>query len=125
MTLEKLVRVGILFDFYGKLLSERQYTAVELYYIYDLSLAEIGENLDISRQAVYDTLKRAESNLEGFELKLRLVERSYESSKRIKEIGRIVDRVDNIIEDNDIKSELKMVKNIVAEMLNSGQEVVT
>ncbi|CCQ97462.1 conserved hypothetical protein [[Clostridium] ultunense Esp] len=45
---ERIVEVGILFDFYGKLLSERQFTAIELYYVHDLSLAEIGEELGIS-----------------------------------------------------------------------------
>ena len=52
------MRLAILFDFYGKLLSEKQYTVVDLYYNYDFSLAEIGEELHISRQGVYDILKR-------------------------------------------------------------------
>ena len=60
MMVEKVVEVGVLFDFYGKLLSARQLSVIELFYIYDLSLAEIGEELNITRQAVYDTLKRAD-----------------------------------------------------------------
>jgi len=43
-------------------LSEKQSTVIDLYYNYDLSLAEIGEELGISRQGVYDILKRAEEN---------------------------------------------------------------
>lgn len=54
----KIVEIGMLFDFYGKLLSEKQYQVVELYYIHDLSLTEIGEELSITRQGVFDTLKR-------------------------------------------------------------------
>ena len=70
---EKVVEVGILFDFYGKLLSSRQLGVIELFYIHDLSLAEIGEELDITRQAVYDTLKRAERKLYNYEKNLNLV----------------------------------------------------
>ena len=43
--IEKLVQVGILFDFYGNLLTKKQYLAIDLYYINDLSLAEIGERI--------------------------------------------------------------------------------
>jgi len=53
---EKLVEVGILFDFYGKLLSEKQYMAIELYYNHDLSLTEIGDELGITKQGVSDIL---------------------------------------------------------------------
>lgn len=83
---DKLVEVGILFDFYGKLLSEKQYSVVELYYLYDLSLAEIGEELDISRQGVYDILKRAEENLYQYENTLKLVEKFFKNRKTLEEI---------------------------------------
>ena len=73
--MEKLVEIGILFDFYGKLLSERQYLAVELYYLQDLSLGEIGEELGISRQGVYDALKRSENRLYENENTLGLVKK--------------------------------------------------
>lgn len=123
--LEKLVRVGILFDFYGQLLSDRQFTAVELYYIYDLSLSEIGENLDISRQAVYDTLKRAETNLEEFESKLKLVSKATKNRGYIDLIYKNVEEILDMSEDDGIKLKSIEIKNIIAEMLNSNQEVVT
>ena len=123
--MEKLVRVGILFDFYGKLLSERQFIAVELYYLYDLSLSEIGENLDISRQAVYDTLKRAESNLEEYEEKLGLVDKARNSRNIIKSIDDRAEEIENLTQNEDIKKKAREIKNIIAEMLNSNQEVVT
>lgn len=65
--IEKLVEIGILYDYYGNLLSDKQSEIIELFYMHDLSLAEIGENLDITRQGVFDTLKRAESNLYEYE----------------------------------------------------------
>ncbi len=85
----KLVEIGILFDFYGKLLSEKQYQIVELYYIHDFSLAEIGEELNITRQGVYDTLKRSEQKLYHYEEILGLVEKFNKSHDTIREILKI------------------------------------
>lgn len=84
--MEKLVEIGILFDFYGKLLSDKQYQAVELYYIYDLSLAEIGEEMNITRQGVYDTLKRSEQKLYHYEETLGLIKKFKKSLEAIKEV---------------------------------------
>lgn len=84
--MEKLVKIGILYDFYGKLLSEKQVELIELYYIYDLSLSEIGEELDITKQGVSDTLKRAERKLLKYEDTLKLVEKSHSSHQKIREI---------------------------------------
>ena len=86
---EKLVEIGILFDFYGKLLSDRQYTAIELYYIHDFSLAEIGEETGISRQGVYDTLKRAEQKLYEYENILGLVNKFKKNREKISRIAEL------------------------------------
>ena len=56
--MEKTLRMSLLFDFYGALLTERQQDVFQLYFGDDLSLGEIAEELRISRQAVYDTLRR-------------------------------------------------------------------
>src|SRR5690606_21408142 len=64
-----------LFDFYGQLLTERQRTVFRRYYHEDLSLSEIGEEFEISRQAVHDVLRRCEQTLESFERKLGLLAR--------------------------------------------------
>lgn len=71
--MEKTLRMSLLFDFYGPLLTERQQDVFQMYFHEDLSLGEIAEQLDISRQAVYDLLKRASAILEDFEFKLALV----------------------------------------------------
>ena len=75
-------------------LSERQYTAIELYYIHDLSLAEIGEELNISRQSVYDTLKRAEENLYEYEETLGLVKKFNFSIEEIDKIYGIINEIE-------------------------------
>ena len=66
------VRTNLLFDFYGALLTKRQKEFVKLYFCDDLSLGEIAQRFRISRQAVYDTLKKARESLEEYEKKLSL-----------------------------------------------------
>jgi Uncharacterized protein conserved in bacteria len=73
--IEKTVRMSLLFDFYGQLLTQRQQEFFKLYYDDDLSLGEIASQYGVSRQAVYDILKRSSQALEEFESKLQLVER--------------------------------------------------
>lgn len=70
--LERATRANLLYDFYGSLLSEKQCELFELYYHDDLSLGEIAETYNISRQGIYDNIKRAEKALEDFESKLQL-----------------------------------------------------
>jgi len=72
MELSQRVRTNLLFDFYGLLLTERQKEFVKLYFCDDLSLGEIAQRFRISRQAVYDTLKKARESLEEYEKKLSL-----------------------------------------------------
>ncbi|USG67741.1 putative DNA-binding protein [Brevibacillus ruminantium] len=70
--LEKTNQVNLLFDFYAPLLKGKQREYLELYYLDDLSLGEIAEMHEVSRQAVYDHVKRAEKQLFEYEDKLRL-----------------------------------------------------
>ena len=80
----KIVELTLLFDFYGQLLTEKQQKIFQLYYNDDLSLGEISENLNITRQAVYDILKRVENLLTNYEKRLKLVERYLLKEKRLK-----------------------------------------
>jgi len=71
--LEKTITISKLFDFYGSLLTARQQEIMKYYFYHDLSLSEIAENLDISRQGVHDHLQRAENQLQQYEKKLGLL----------------------------------------------------
>ena len=72
MLLEKTTRMNFLFDFYQALLTDKQRSYMELYYLDDHSLGEIAESYSISRQAVYDNIRRTEAMLEEYEDKLNL-----------------------------------------------------
>lgn len=75
MGLEKTTRMNYLFDFYQELLTPKQRSYMSLYYLDDHSLGEIAEEYEITRQAVYDNIRRTEAMLEEYEEKLRLFEK--------------------------------------------------
>ena len=88
MTLEKTTRMNYLYDFYQSLLTNKQQSYMALYYLDDFSLGEIAEEYDVSRQAVYDNIKRTEAMLEEYEAKLLLFEKFQQRStllQRLKE----------------------------------------
>lgn len=78
--------MNLLYDFYGQLLTKKQRTFFDLYYQADLSLGEIAAQHDVTRQAVYDILKRSERALEEFEAKLNLVDKYLRGQKVIRQV---------------------------------------
>lgn len=73
--MEKRIRTNLLFDLYGKLITDKRSQALKLYLEEDLSLSEIAEATGVSRQAVHDGILRAEAKLEEYERALGLLEK--------------------------------------------------
>ncbi len=73
--MEQLLYLSTLFDLYGALLTEKQQECLRMHLFEDFSLSEIGEELGISRQAVYDNIHRSEKAMESYEKKLGLAAR--------------------------------------------------
>ena len=86
MKIDDITRQSLLYDFYGALLTQRQSQVMKLYREENLSLAEIAEEMKISRQGVYDALKKAENSLKAYEKKLGLIERFGSTRDVIEEI---------------------------------------
>nr|WP_295972036.1 putative DNA-binding protein [uncultured Bacillus sp.] len=84
--LDKTTRMNFLYDFYQSLLTPKQRSYMALYYLDDFSLGEIAEEYNVSRQAVYDNIKRTEAMLEEYEEKLLLFDKFQKRSKLIKEM---------------------------------------
>lgn len=82
-----------LYDFYGQLLTAKQQRAMEWYFAHDLSLAEIANELNISRQAVHDLLQRSESVLEMYESKLRLAQRYAQQQAYLSQLRCLLDEL--------------------------------
>ncbi len=91
--LEKTTRVNYLFDFYQELLTPKQRNYMEMYYLEDYSLGEISELFKVSRQAVYDNIRRTEKMLESYEKKLKLYDKF---QQRVS----ILDQLDEVTKDD-------------------------
>ena len=77
---EQRMRLVRLYDIYGGLLTDKQQKCMELHFYNDLSLSEIADEYGVSRQAIYDLIKRAGQILERYENRLKLLERDKENS---------------------------------------------
>ena len=103
--MEKLLNITMMFDYYGKLLTKREYDVIDKYY------NEIAQICDISKQAVSDSLKRAENKLYEYEQKLGLIEKSKKSHQFLRKI-----RNDLFSLSPEIKS--KEIENIIIDIEN-------
>ena len=86
----KDMKLALLLDFYGGLLTEKQESVLDGYYNQDLSLAEIAEEMGISRQGVMAFLRQGEKHLRSFEEKLGLAEKFSEISEGLHEMRALV-----------------------------------
>ncbi len=73
--LVKTLRMNYLFDFYQSLLTNKQRNYLELFYLEDYSLSEIADTFNVSRQAVYDNIRRTVDLVEDYEKKLELYQK--------------------------------------------------
>lgn len=113
MNIEKMVEIGLLFEQYKDLLTDKQREIVSLYYEEDYSLGEISENLNVSRQGVYDTLKRSEKILKDYEDKLKLVYKIQQQEKFIQTIeDKIVDIKQDLLQNKDCANLIPKLENI-------------
>lgn len=95
--MEKSIEVSMLLELYGKLLTNTQADTVDLYYNQNLSLGEIAEELNITRQGVRKNLVYAEKKLFDFEEKLGFLKQKLENDKIIKEVIKSLD--DDVLKD--------------------------
>ena len=109
--MEKIVVQGLLYDFYGELLTEHQRHVYEDVVFNDMSLSEIAEEQGISRQGVHDLIKRCDRLLVGYEEKLKLVSKFNQTKKMVEDIKELaghykksgdislIDRIEQISEE--------------------------
>ena len=123
----KDLRVSEMLDYYGDMLTDKQYDAVDYYYNDDLSLGEIAENLGISRQGVRDSIKRAEAVMLELEEKLKLMERMQGIQSSLSVIRKNIDIIDEknikIYRSDVINESIKVILKEL-EKLNDQTELV-
>ncbi|MEM5637420.1 putative DNA-binding protein [Bacillus toyonensis] len=109
--LEKTTRMNYLFDFYQSLLTQKQRSYMSLYYLDDLSLGEIAEEeFDVSRQAVYDNIKRTEAMLEEYEDKLVLLQKFQERQRLVAKLKQLIS------EEEHVNEEMKQVVEAIEKL---------
>ena len=112
--MEKKVEVSILCQIYGKLLTNKQYEFIDDYYNNDLSLSEIAENNNITRQAVRDIIKKGESKLFEYEEKLLIMKKMRDQEKQIQVIIEELNKIKDTSSDKKIE---KILSNVTKELI--------
>ncbi|HYH03418.1 MAG TPA: YlxM family DNA-binding protein [Bacillota bacterium] len=105
--MEPLVRTGLLYDFYGGLLTAKQQKVMELYFLEDWSLAEIATQEAVSRQAVHDLIHRSARTMEEYESKLGLMGRFIRQQA---ELSGTCDQLTELL--NQVNSESHLYKSL-------------
>jgi len=117
--MEKKVGEQYLFDFYGELLTTKQKQILEYYYDDDYSLAEIAEVMAVTRQGIFDVIKRSKAMMEAYEEKLGLIARFLKSQILLEEIEKVLLDCADREKDERLKSELMLV---VEKLKNVSEE---
>ena len=111
--MEKIARQAYLYDFYGELLTEHQKTVYEDAVLNDMSLSEIAAELGISRQGVHDLIKRCDKILNGYEEKLHLVERFFETKKLAEKIRSLAEEETQ----NGVSAKMKEISSLAGQII--------
>ncbi len=108
--MDKNVKVSILCDLYGKLLTKKQFEFLDDYYNNDLSLSEIAENNRITRQAVRDIIKKGEKKLFEYEEKLLFMKRMSNQEKTIEQVLSELTKIQKNSSDKKVAHILETIK---------------
>jgi len=111
----KNLKVSYLLDFYGNLFGEKQGEILEMYFHDDMSLSEIASLFDMSRQGVYDNIKRGEKEILSLEKKLKLMDRFLEISEFLDVIDTKLEPDKILTQDtySEIKELISKIKSII------------
>ena len=108
--MERKVEISMLIQIYGKILTEKQLEILDNYYNMDLSLSEIAENNQITRQAVRDIIKKGEKKLFEFEEKLQIMKKMLKQEKQISNILSELTQIEAKFTDEQIAEILEHIK---------------
>lgn len=84
--IERTTEMNLLYDFYSPLLTEKQQFLLEMYFVEDWSLSEIAQHQGVSRQAIFESIKRARTILTDFETKLHLVQKHLQRQQIVRQL---------------------------------------
>ena len=108
--MEEKVKISMLCEFYGKLLTKKQIEFLEDYYNNDLSLSEIAENNNITRQAVRDIIKKGEKKLFEYEEKLQFMKKTLKQEEKIQKALAELNKIQSNYTDKQVKHILDSIR---------------
>ncbi len=114
--MDKHIEVSMLWEIYGSLLTKKQYDVLNDYYNRDLSLSEIAENNNISRQGVRDLIKKGESKLFEYEEKLKIMKKNTENERTIQLVLSQLSKIQENSSDKQIEKILNEVQKELSVM---------
>jgi predicted DNA-binding protein YlxM (UPF0122 family) len=119
--MEKIVKQALLYDFYGELLTPHQREIYEAAIGEDLSLGEIADEQNISRQGVHDVIKRCDRILQSYEDTLHLIERFRITQEKIGTIKTLTDiSLQNDLTYDDLLERLEKIRQLSEELSDLG-----
>ena len=111
--MDELCMISLLLDYYGQMVTKRQYEVLDLHYNSDYSFGEIAEELNISRQGVYDNIKRGKAALFELEQKLGLIGRFNRQKDKASEILKTLEEIDfSSLSDKDSRNLEKAMQTV-------------
>lgn len=117
--MEKIVRQALLYDFYGELLTEHQKSIYADIVLNDLSYSEVAKDEGISRQGVYDLVKRCDKILEEYESKLLLVEKFLDTKERVSRIHELAASLKAMTDKAELQEKISEIEQISKDIYES------
>ena len=111
--MDNLLFLSVLFEYYGNLLTDRQYEICDMYINQNLSLGEISDILGISRQGVRDGLIKAEKLLINYEDKLKIFDKNTKLSQMLDDIQRLLVNIEN----NELADEITKITDKISDLI--------
>ena len=105
--MDERLRKSLLYDFYGELLTEHQKAVFSAAIFDDMSYSELAEEIDCSRQAAFDLIRRINNKLEGYETKLGLLDRFSKAKDKMQELTQAVKDMNESVNASDMDKKVK------------------
>lgn len=115
------IKLNVLYDFYSDFLTERQRGIFEQHYLNDLSLGEIAENYGITRQGVYDVIKRSQIILNDYEQKLGLVKKHLTLEQKVNAIVKSLKELDSGVQEKYKDKLNNIIYNVTSLLKEDGE----
>jgi len=110
--MEKIVRQALLYDFYGELLTEHQKSIYADIVLNDLSYSEVARDEGISRQGVFDLVKRCDKILEDYESKLQLLAKFLDTKERVSRIHELATELKMMTDKQELQEKMNEIEVI-------------